>query len=146
MYEFLSYRAKHAMTRDPVTIAPDAPLAAAEALFAKHDFNTLPVIDPRGALQGVLTKLDALRGFAFDSTSAIPRYDEVMARPVADFMTHDVEHVDPELPLTRVLERMVASSHKALPVLEDARLVGMIAREDVLHALRRAVAGKAPDS
>ena len=78
MYEFLSYRAKHAMTRDPVTIAPDAPLAAAEALFAKHDFNTLPAIDAGGALQGVLTKLDALRGREWDAvvdnTGYVPRH------------------------------------------------------------------------
>jgi CBS domain-containing protein len=145
MYSFLEYRTRHVMTRDVVTLDPDALLAEAEALFEKHDFNTLPVVDGAGDLQGVLTKLDALRGFAFSTGSVIPRYEEVMARPVRDFMSPDPETVDPELPLTRVLERMVATGHKGLPVAEGARLVGVIAREDVLRALRRAVEGKGPE-
>jgi CBS domain-containing protein len=45
MYEFLSYRVRDAMTPDPVTIAPTARLAEAEALFERHEFNALPVVD-----------------------------------------------------------------------------------------------------
>ena len=143
MYEFLAYRVKHVMTPDPVTVEPDAPLARAEALFREHDWNALPVV-AAGALCGVLTKLDALRAFAFSQDSVIPRYEDVMRRPVSDFMATDVETVDPELPLTRVLERMIATRHKSLPVVDGDRLVGIIAREDVLRALGRATAGEPP--
>jgi len=41
-----------------------------------------------------------------------------------------------------VLETLVRTRMKSLPVVEDERVVGMIAREDVLAALRRAVAGE----
>jgi len=144
MYEFLEYRVKHVMTPDPVTIAADAPLSRAEALFAEHDFNALPVVSAGGELLGILTKLDALKGFAFSTDSVIPKYEEIARAPVEELMTRDVERVDPELPLTRVLERMIASGHKSLPVVDGERLAGVVAREDVLRALQRAAAGQGP--
>jgi CBS domain-containing protein len=40
---------------------------------------------------------------------------------------------------------MVATRNKSFPVVdEDGRLVGMVAREDVMRALRRAAAGERP--
>jgi CBS domain-containing protein len=146
MYEFLAYRVKHVMTRQPTCVDPEAPLADAERIFAERDFNALPVC--RGdVLVGVLTKLDALRGFAFAPDSVIPHYDEIASRPVESFMTAgaDVDSVDPELPLTRVLERMIRSGHKSLPVVDGGHLVGIVAREDVLGALARASRGEGPE-
>lgn len=144
MYEFLDYRVRHVMTGDPCTVAPDATLEEAQSLFASRDFNLLPVVASDGSLAGVLTKLDALKAFAFTTETAIPRYRDVVRRPVADFMTPGAHSVDPELPLTRVLERMAATRHRSLPVVEDGRVVGVIAREDVLRAIERAVAGRGP--
>jgi len=51
----------------------------------------------------------------------------------------------PELPLTRALQAMIDASTKSLPVLEQGRLVGIVAREDVLRAIRRAAEGQGPD-
>lgn len=141
MYEFLGYRVKHVMTRDPITIGSGLPLAEAQALFDRHDWNALPVVED-GRLVGLLTKLDALAAFAFEPTHVVPPYEQVARRPVGELMTREVESVDPELPLTRVLERMRATRYRALPVVERGRLVGIVAREDVLRALRRAVAGE----
>jgi NAD(P)-dependent dehydrogenase (short-subunit alcohol dehydrogenase family) len=53
-------------------------------------------------------------------------------------MTRDPVSVSPELPLSRLLQKLVEMRTKSLPVVEDGRLVGIIAREDVLKALRRA--------
>ena len=142
MYEFLDYRVCDAMTRDPVQIAPEASLAEAEALFEKHGFNALPVVGAGGALLGVVTQLDLLRAFRFTDDHMFPPYEQVMATPVGEVMTSDAATVTPRTPLTRVLETLVRTRMKSLPVVEDERVVGMIAREDVLAALRRAVAGE----
>jgi CBS domain-containing protein len=57
-------------------------------------------------------------------------------------MTRDVATVTPRMPLTRLLQRMLDTRNKSFPVVDGARLVGVVAREDVLQALRRAAAGE----
>jgi CBS domain-containing protein len=59
-------------------------------------------------------------------------------------MTRELVTVGPDLPLTRVLQELVETRNKSLPVLDGTRLVGVVAREDVLRALRRAAAGERP--
>jgi CBS domain-containing protein len=144
VYEFLDYRVCDAMTADPVRVRPDASLAEAEALLEQHDFNALPVVGEKGELLGIVTKLDLLRAFRFDDKHIFPPYEELMAQPVQRVMSTDVATVMPRTPLTRVLETLVRTRSKSLPVVDDGAVVGMIAREDVLAALRRAVRGERP--
>lgn len=42
------------------------------------------------------------------------------------------------MPLSRLLQKLVEMRTKSLPVVENGLIVGVIAREDVLKALRRA--------
>lgn len=49
-----------AMTRNPVTIASDAPLAEAIASLLTHRVSCLPVLDLRGHLVGIVTLRDVL--------------------------------------------------------------------------------------
>ena len=144
MHEFLQYRVRHVMTTTLETIEPSASLAQAEAIFDQHDFNALPVVEPEGRLVGILTKLDLLTAFAFTPASIIPQYEDVMRSQVAEKMTRELVTVGPDLPLTRVLQELVETRNKSLPVLDGTRLVGVVAREDVLQALRRAAAGERP--
>ena len=145
MYEFLRYRVQHVMTRDPVTVAPGARLQDVEALLERHQFNALPIVDGGRRLVAIVTKLDLLKAFVFTPDSIVPPYRDIMRRPVEDVMTSDPLTVEPDLPLTRVLELMVTTRNKSFPVVEDGRLVGVVAREDVLGALRRAAAGIEPE-
>jgi CBS domain-containing protein len=142
VYEFLEYRVCDVMTEDPVTIGPGAPLRDAARVFDEHDFNALPVVSRDGELLGVVTKLDLLSAFRFTEDRLFPPYDEILARPVSDVMTVEPLAVTPRALLTDVLEKLVSSRHKSLPVMDGDRLVGMVAREDVLDGLRRAAAGE----
>jgi CBS domain-containing protein len=144
MHEFLQYRVRDVMTTSLKTIEPSSSLAQAEAIFDQHDFNALPVVEPAGRLVGILTKLDLLAAFAFTPASIIPQYEDVMRSQVAERMTRELVSVRPDLPLTRVLQELVETRNKSLPVLDGTRLVGVVAREDVLRALRRAAAGEPP--
>jgi CBS domain-containing protein len=144
VYEFLDYRVCDAMTANPVRIGPDASISETESLFGQHDFNALPVVGPGDELLGIVTKLDLLRVFRFTDDHMFPPYEELMATPVRKVMTTDVTAVTTRTPLTRVLETLVRTRSKSLPVVDDGVLVGIIAREDVLAALRRAVGGERP--
>jgi CBS domain-containing protein len=144
MYGFLDYRVEDVMQSDPVTVAPGATLAEAQRIFEKHDFNGLPVVGTRRELVGFLTKLDVLRAFRFTDEHVFPPYAEIMKQAVSSVMSRDVLTVTPRAPLTRVLQKMLDSRSKSFPVVDDDRLVGVVAREDVLAALRRGVAGERP--
>ena len=144
MYDFLDYRVEDVMTTTPVTLASGRSLAEAEVLFEKHDFNALPVVSDGGQLLGVITKLDLLRAFRFTDEQVFPPYDEIMRRPVSELMSQEPATVTPRAPLTRVLEKLVRTGHKSFPVVDGDTLVGVVAREDVLRGLRRAIAGERP--
>jgi len=77
------------MTPHPAVIGPETRLAEAEDVFAAHNFNGLPVVDPDGRLLGLLTKLDVLKAFTFTTHALVPPYHEIMAQPVDAFMTRD---------------------------------------------------------
>jgi CBS domain-containing protein len=81
-------------------------------------------------------------GDAFTTGQMLPRYDDLMVRTVAEVMTEAVIHVEPEAPLTRVLQLMVHLKARSLPVIDRGRLAGMISREDIMRALAEATAAK----
>ena len=141
MYEFLTFQVKDAMTSEPVTIRPDTPLGELQQLFETHDFNGVPVQDDHGRLVGMATKFDVLKAFSLTTESIAPNYDAIMAHPVSAVLVPDPETVTPDLPLSRLLQKLVEMGVKSFPVVDDGRLVGIIAREDVLRALRRATSG-----
>ncbi len=131
------------MTKDVVTITRDTPLRQVAEIFDNHDFNALPVVED-GKLVGLLTKLDLLRGFIFTPASVVPRYDEIMGARASTVMRTSPEAVEPDTPLTRILQRMVDTGWKSLPVVQGDRLVGIVAREDVVRALREASSESPP--
>jgi CBS domain-containing protein len=138
MYEFLKYEVRDAMTIDPIAVGPNTKLHEVEELFEAHDFNGVPVVDNQRHLIGILTKFDLLKAFSFDAQIIAPHYDEIMEQTAEQVMTCDPISVHPRLPLSRLLQKLVEMRTKSLPVVENGLLVGIIAREDVLKALRRA--------
>jgi CBS domain-containing protein len=144
VYEVLTYQVRDVMS-PPVVANVRATLADVEAILEKNRFNALPIVDDESRLMGIVTTLDLLRAFAFDDDSILPPYDEIMQRPVSGILSPDALTVPPRQSLTRTLEKMVKTRNKSFPVVdEDGRLVGVVAREDVMRALRRAAAGERP--
>ena len=144
MYEFIYYRVKDVMTPDPVTVKQDAELSDVEAIFEEHDFNGLPVVDENHRLIAMITKLDLLKAFTFTEKSKIPPYDAIMAQKISNVMTKKPRVVYPETPLTRVLQHMIETGHKSYPVVENDVVIGILAREDIMRALRQAAQGERP--
>ena len=144
MYDFIYYQARDVMTPDPVRVNQSATLSEVEAIFEEHDFNAVQGVDESHWLIGIITKLDVLRAFAFTENSKIPLYDSIMNEKISLVMTKDPHVVHPETPLTRVLQDMIETGHKSFLVAEKGNILGIVAREDVLRALRQAAQGKRP--
>ena len=96
-----------------------------ERYFEEHDFNAFPEMEG-GKVLGLITKFDFFRTFALTSSQIVPHYDDLMSRRVEDVMTEAIVHVEPTLPLTRVLQLMVSLKMRSFPVMTpDRRLLGV---------------------
>nr|WP_249147812.1 CBS domain-containing protein [Bradyrhizobium sp. AUGA SZCCT0177] len=128
------------MTRAVQTVTRDTTMREFKNLVDHADFNTFPVREG-GDVVGLVTKFDFLKCFAFNPGRMVPGYDELLSRTVADVMTPEFIYVDPATKLTRVLQLMVDHRIRSIPVLDAGqRLVGIIAREDVMRALAASTA------
>jgi CBS domain-containing protein len=140
MYGFLEAKVKDYMTAAVVAVTPEASVGDLERQLAEFDFNGFPVVED-GQLLGMVTKFDLLRVFIFTPETVVPRYEELARLRARDIMTTEPIVFAPQTPLTRVLQKLVDTRVKSFPVVEAGRVVGIIAREDVVRALRDAQAG-----
>jgi CBS domain-containing protein len=144
MYEFLQETVGNNMTPAVRSVAPETTVGELYRLFAVDNFEAYPVVcDDK--LVGMVSKLDALKPFAFTEDQLIPHFKEGMATTVDDIMSVNVVAVKPDTYLQRVLELMIKHRVKSLPVVDQwQRLVGIIAREDIMRAMERSVAWQYP--
>ena len=136
MYRFLEQTTDAYMTRDVKTVARDLNMLELSEMFERDDFNGYPV-EEDGQVVGIVTKFDILKCFAFTPSQMVPRYLDLMNRKVGDVMTPEFIYVRPDTRLTRVLQLMVEQRIRSIIVLDGTqKLVGIIAREDVIAALK----------
>ncbi|KQW20627.1 transcriptional regulator [Afipia sp. Root123D2] len=135
MHRFLEASAGDYMTRIVRTVLRETTMRDLQKMFDEVDFNCFPVRD-NDEIVGLVTKFDFLKCFVFTPARMVPNYDELLSRRVAEVMTTEFIYVDAGTKLTRVLELMVDHRMKSIPVLNsEQRLVGIIAREDIMKAL-----------
>jgi CBS domain-containing protein len=114
------------MTQDLVTVRPDASIEEAIDLLLREQISGLPVVDDDGCLVGVITEF-ALLAVAYDR--------HVKDHRVSHHMTRELITVEVDDPARRVADLCIVHRVRRLPVLQNGRLVGVIARRDVLRAL-----------
>jgi CBS domain-containing protein len=143
VYRFLQQTVAEYMTRAVTTVRRELTVRDLNQMFERDDFNTYPV-EEDGQVVGLVTKFDLLKCFAFTPSQMVPRYDDLMNRTVADIMTSAYIYVGADTRLTRVLQLMVEHRIRSIPAIDnDNRLVGIIAREDVIKALAASAQGAA---
>src|SRR2546425_446553 len=120
------YTAQDAMTKDVVTVSPEATVEETIRLLIDHRISGAPVLDNEGTLIGIVTEFQLLE-VTYD-----PR---LRGRRVKDFMTKAPITVAPFALLSEVVNLFVLHRIRRLPVVENKRLVGIIARRDVLRCL-----------
>lgn len=114
------------MTTDLVTVRPNASIEEAIDILLNQSISGLPVTDDDGRLVGVITEF-ALLAVAYDN--------RVKNHTVNQHMTREVITVDLNDSVSRVADLCIVHRVRRVPVMLDGRLVGIIARRDVLRAL-----------
>ncbi|MCP3920635.1 MAG: CBS domain-containing protein [bacterium] len=124
------------MTRDPLTIAPDATLDEAIGRMDEHQIRHLPVVED-GSVVGVVSDRDLL-----ERTGWLPaRVRDIYQGPVEsrgacvrDVMLAPIECATPDAPLGPLLESARSRQLECVPVVDGDRLVGIVTEKDVLGA------------
>jgi acetoin utilization protein AcuB len=127
------------MTKHPTVVNLDTPVRQAADLMRTESIRHLPVVDEADHVLGMLTDRD-LRHAAFmpmlgEHTGCPPH--RAKAPRVRDVMTWSVVTTDAETPLVQAALTMFQRRIGSLPVVEDARLVGILTERDVLAGLRK---------
>jgi CBS domain-containing protein len=137
------------MTRNCITIAPDATVEEAVNLMLSRHISGLFVVDKAGELAGVVTEGDLLRRDELGTQRNRPWWLRLLASParqaadftqangrhVRDVMTEDVLSIAQDSPLEEVVAAMEKHRIKRLPVTADGKVVGVVSRADLLRAL-----------
>jgi CBS domain-containing protein len=152
--------AKDVMTPSVLSVAPDASVSAAAHLMLQNKISGLPVIDGSGTLVGIVTEGDFLRRSEIGTQRRRPRwieffigpgrladeYSRASGRSVSDVMTHDVQTVAPEASLEHIVRIMERHRIKRVPVVAGGKVVGIVTRANLLHALSSIADEIAPSS
>jgi CBS domain-containing protein len=124
------------MTRDPVVVAPELPLAEAIGLMAERALRHLPVVE-RHRLVGVVSERDLLEATGWKPD----RYADPAPKVVRDFMAVAVETVSRDDELDTAVNLFLDRRLGCLPVVDSAgRLEGILTVSDLLAAFVRACA------
>ncbi len=117
------------MKKDFLTLDPEMDVLRAAQLLLKSNISGAPVLDEHGRLVGILTERDfmqvALQGFYHGEPGGL----------VKKHMSFDPQYVSPDESILAVAEMFIQGRFQRYPVVDNGRLVGVIARRDVMRAL-----------
>jgi CBS domain-containing protein len=136
------------MTPDVITVDPDTPLDRLVALMLEHRISGVPVVE-HDHIVGIVSEGDLLRRVELGSeprrshllelvTGATPlaaEYVRTRGRKASEVMTTNVITVADTTPIAEIARLLESRRIKRVPVLRDGKLVGIVSRANLLHAL-----------
>jgi CBS domain-containing protein len=127
--------ARHAMVTEFESLHPDERLAQVVERVYHGCQDDFPVVGDAG-LEGILTRNKLLAAI----------HEKGLDVPVSEVMTSDFVSVEPTAPLDEVYRRLSSAETNAAAVVQDDRLVGLIAHDTIgrFLAIRAAVRGLDP--
>lgn len=112
------------MTRRVYTTSPQASVQEVAQLLYRERISGVPVIDDQSEqLIGMITEADIIR-----------RLDRDDLR-VAEVMTRQLIVVDENTPVSEIACLLTERRIKRVPVVQDGRVVGIVSRADIVHAV-----------
>jgi CBS-domain-containing membrane protein len=146
-------KAAEVMTHNVFTVEPDASILQAIRIMLQRRISGLPVVDPGGALVGIVTEGDLLRRSEIGTQRQRPRWLEFLIGPgrmaseyvhtrgrrVAEVMSTSVCTISEDTSVQDIVQLMEKHQVKRVPVMRNGTLVGIVSRANLLHALASVV-------
>ena len=147
-------KAKDIMTRKVHTVSADTEVEELARLFVETGVSAMPVLDTQGTLQGIVTETDLVeQNKPLHIPTVISIFDWVLylesekdfreqvqkmtARKVGEICTREVVTCTPETPVAEIAALRVDHKAHLIPVVEAGKVVGVVARLDIIRAMGR---------
>ncbi len=148
----MSVDAAAIMTTKVVAAAPDDTVASVARLLGTHHISAVPVCDADGMLLGMLSEGDLLRPFSTETairrawwlrllaegTALAPEflaYVREDQRRARDLMSTQLISVTETTSAREIADLMIKHHIKRVPVVRDGKVVGIVARADLVRAI-----------
>ncbi len=154
--------ASDVMNRDVAVVHPETPLLQAVRLMANRGISGMPVVDDTGKVIGMISEGDLVRwheghserqgrwlDMLAEGFELAPSFLEGLRaerHKVKSVMSSGVTAVTEDTSAREIASLMCTKSIKRVPVLRDGKLVGIVARSDLVRALAQKLGEKAPQT
>ena len=134
------------MTKDVITVSPDASLKDVGELLKEKRISGVPVIDAKGNIVGIVTLTDMLRVLDQiykwqEMERRVPglKLSEMFAKEkseakVRNVMTKTVYTLDENQTIEDVMRMMFDKKVHTIPITKDGKLLGIVGKRDLISA------------
>jgi CBS domain-containing protein len=130
----MAKKVRDAMTAEPRSAEPSQSLVEAAKVMKQEDVGSLPVVEG-GRLLAVLTDRDIV-------VRAVAQGVDLNVTLVGDVASREPVTVGPEEDLDEALRLMARHQVRRLPVVDEQRLVGVLAQADVAAEAKASKTGE----
>jgi CBS domain-containing protein len=131
----MSKLVRDAMTVNPRTVSLNASVVDAAHIMEQEDVGSVPVVDTDNILVGMITDRDI-------TLRVVAAGKDPRSTAAGEVATRQVSPAYPDDSLDDALERMALRQVRRLPVIEDDRVVGILAQADVAQEVKDKKAGQ----
>ena len=134
------------MTQRVVTVTPETSFKEAVRLLRRRRVSGMPVVDPAGALVGIVSETDLLNkaekrapdSYVLESPHQQLDRARAAGLNVADVMTREVVTIRADHPVALAARELHGHGFKRFPVVDEkGKLVGIVTRSDLLKVFLR---------
>jgi predicted transcriptional regulator len=133
-------RVREVMTSPVVMVGPDHHLKSVARLLVELTIGAVPVVDEDGRLAGIVSEADlvGLEAVQDPRAHALPApANAPVPVTVSDLMTADVVTLRETDDVAEAARLMLRHGYRSIPVVTGDRVVGIVARQDLLAVLAR---------
>ncbi len=144
-------KAKDIMTKDVITVLPEATVEDLARILMEHKISGVPVVDNEKKMIGIVTENDLIRKnkrfhiptiirlfdayILLGSDKAEEEIKNMAATTVDEIYTKEVVSIEEETTLEDIATIMAEQHIHLLPVLSDTIVVGIVGKADVVKAM-----------